>query len=68
MSEEEVIHKVFSMSNLKQEFMRDFILEKGDKATMLKEVKQILHMIDRANAHMNQATEKLKSKGKDSKK
>ena len=49
--------------------MRDFILEKGDKATTLKEVKQILRRIDRANVHMKQATDKLsKSKGKDTSK
>ena len=42
MTEEEVIKKVISV-NLKPELMRDFILEKGDKATTLKEVKQILH-------------------------
>ena len=58
MSEEEVIEKVISV-NLKPDLMRDFILEKGDKATTLKEVKQILRRIDRANAHMKQATEKL---------
>jgi hypothetical protein len=28
----------------------------GDKATMLKEVKQILHRIDHANAHMKKTT------------
>jgi hypothetical protein len=39
--------------------MWDFILEKGDKATTLKEVNQILHRIDHANTHMKQATEKL---------
>ncbi len=39
--------------------MRDFILEKGDKATTLKEVKQILRIINHVNAHMKQATEKL---------
>ena len=38
MSEEEVIKKVISV-NLKPDLMRDFILEKGDKATTLKEVK-----------------------------
>ena len=58
MSEEEVIEKVI-LVNLKPDLMRDFILEKGDKATTLKEVKQILRRIDRANAHMKQATEKL---------
>ncbi len=58
MSEEEVIKKVISV-NFKPDLMRDFILEKGDKATTLKEVKQILHRIDPANAHMKQATEKL---------
>jgi len=58
MTEEEVIEKVISV-NLKPDLMRDFILEKGDKATTLKEVKQILRRIDRANAHMKQATEKL---------
>ncbi len=67
MSEEEVIYKVIT-ANLKPEFMRDFILEKGDKASTLKEVKQILRRIDRANAHAKQAEEKLlKSKQKDSK-
>jgi hypothetical protein len=55
-------------SNLKPELMRDFIMEKGDKATTLKEVKQIIRRIDHANSHMKQATEKfLKSKPKDSK-
>jgi hypothetical protein len=59
MSEEEVIKKVI-LENLKPDLMRDFILEKGDKATTLKEVKQeILRRIDRASAHMKQATEKL---------
>jgi len=58
MTEEEVVEKVISV-NLKPELMRDFILEKGDKATTLKEVKQILRRIDRANTHMKQATEKL---------
>ncbi len=67
MTEEEVIKKVITV-NLKPELTRDFILEKGDKATTLKEVKQILCRIDRANAHMKQATENLlKSKAKDSK-
>ncbi len=67
MSEEDIIEKVITV-NLKPELMRDFIMEKGDKATTLKEVKQILRRIDRANAHMKQATEKyLKSKPKDSK-
>ncbi len=67
MSEEDIIEKVIT-SNLNPELMRDFIMEKGDKATTLKEVKQILRRIDRANAHMKQATEKyLKSKPKDSK-
>ncbi len=68
MSDKEVINKVIT-ANLQPELMRDFILEKGDKATTLKEVKQILRRIDRANAHMKQATEKLnKSKGKDTNK
>ena len=68
MTEEEVIEKVISV-NLKPDLMRDFILEKGDKATTLKEVKQILRRIDRANAHMKQATERLnKSKGKETNK
>jgi hypothetical protein len=58
MTEEEVVEKVISV-NLKPELMRDFILERGDKATTLKEVKQILRRIDRANAHMKEATEKL---------
>ena len=58
MSDKEVIEKVISV-NLKPDLMRDFILEKGDKATTLKEVKQILRRIDPANAHMKQATEKL---------
>ncbi len=67
MTEKEVIEKVITV-NLKPELTSDFILEKGDKATTLKEVKQILCRIDRANAHMKQATEKLlKSKAKDSK-
>ncbi len=67
MSEEDIIEKVITV-NLKPELMRDFIMEKGDKATTLKEVKQILHRIDRANAHTKQAEEKLlKSKPKDSK-
>ena len=67
MSEEDLVKKVIT-SNLKPELMRDFIMEKGDKATTLKEVKQILCWIDRANAHMKQATEMiLKSKLKDSK-
>jgi hypothetical protein len=67
MSEEEIIKNVFT-ANLKPELMRDFILKKGDKVTTLKEVKQILHMIDCVNAHMKQATEKLlKIKVKDSK-
>ena len=67
MSEEEVIDKVIT-ANLKPEFMRDFILEKGDKVSTLKEVKQILRRIDCANAHTKQAEEKLlKSKQKDSK-
>ncbi len=67
MSEEEVIDKVIT-ANLKPEFMRDFTLEKGDKASTLKEVKQILRRIDRANAHTKQAEEKLlKNKQKDSK-
>jgi hypothetical protein len=66
-TEGEVIKKVITV-NLKPELTRDFILEKGDKATTLKEVKQILCRIDCANAHMKQATEKLlKSKAKDSK-
>jgi hypothetical protein len=58
MSEEEVIEEVISV-NLKPDLLRDFILEKGDKATTLKEVKQILRRIERVNAHMKQATEKL---------
>jgi hypothetical protein len=67
MSEEDIIEKVIT-SNLKPEFMRDFIMEKGDKATTLKKVKQILCTINRANAHTKKATEKyLKSKSKDSK-
>jgi hypothetical protein len=67
MTEEEVIKKVITV-NLKPDLMRDFILEKGDKATTLKEVKQILCRIDHANALMKQAKEKLlKSKAKDSK-
>ena len=36
MSEEDVIEKVIT-SNLKPELMRDVIMEKGDKATTLKE-------------------------------
>ena len=67
LSEEDIIEKVITM-NLKPELMRDFIMEKGDKATTLKEVKQILRRIDRANAHTKQAEEKLlKGKQKDSK-
>jgi hypothetical protein len=67
MLEEDLVKKVIT-SNLKPELMRDFIMEKGDKATTLKEVKQILRRIDRANAHMKQVTEKfLKRKPKDSK-
>jgi hypothetical protein len=67
MTEEEVIEKVISV-NLKPDLTRDFILNRGDKATTLKEVKQILRRIDRANAHMKQATEKLlKNKVKDNK-
>jgi len=67
MSEEDLVEKVIT-SNLKPELMRDFIMNRGDKATTLKEVKQVLRRIDRANAHMKQATEKfLKSKPKDSK-
>ena len=67
MSEEDLVEKVIT-GNLKPELMRDFIMNKGDKATTLKEVKQVLRRIDRANAHMKQATEKfLKSKPKDSK-
>jgi hypothetical protein len=67
MTEEEVIEKVITV-NLKPELTRDFILKKGDKATTLKEVKQILRRIDCANAHMKQATEKLlRIKVKDSK-
>ena len=53
-----MIEKVI-LVNLKPDLMRDFILEKGDKATTLKEVKQILRRIDHANAHMKHATEKL---------
>jgi hypothetical protein len=67
MSEDEVINKVIT-ANLKPEFMRDFILKKGDKASTLKEFKQILRRIDPADAHTKQAEEKLlKSKQKDSK-
>jgi hypothetical protein len=58
MSEEEVIDKVIT-ANLKPELMWDFILERGGKASTLKEVKQILYRIDRANAHMKQVTENL---------
>ena len=53
-----MIEKVI-LVNLKPDLMQDFILEKGDKATTMKEVKQILRRSDRANAHMKQATEKL---------
>jgi hypothetical protein len=67
MTEEEVIERVISV-NLKPDLMRNFILYKGDKATTLKEVKQILCRIDCANAHTMQATEKLfKIKAKDNK-
>ncbi len=67
MSEEEVVDKVIT-ANLKPELMQDFILKKGNKASTLKEVKQILRRIDRANEHMKQATEKLlKSKPKEKK-
>ncbi len=58
MSEEEVMEK-FILVNRKPDLMRDVILEKGDKKNTLKEVKQILCRIDRVNAHMKQATEKL---------
>jgi hypothetical protein len=54
--------------NLKPNLMRDFILYNRDKVTTLKEVKQILHRIDHANAHTKQASEKLlKIKAKDNK-
>jgi hypothetical protein len=67
MPEEDRVKKVIT-GNLRLELMRDFIMNKGDKATTLKEVKQVLRRIDHANAHMKQATEKfLKSKPKDSK-
>jgi hypothetical protein len=67
MPEEDLVEKVIT-GNLKPELMRDFIMNKGDKATTLKEAKQVLCRIDRANAHMKQATEKfMKSKPKDSK-
>ncbi len=58
MSEEDLVQKVIT-SNLKPELVRDFIMNKGDKATTLKEVKQVLCRIDRANAHMKQTTEKF---------
>ncbi len=67
MTEEEVIERVISV-NLKPNLMQDFILCKGDKATTLKEVKQILCRIDCANLHTKQAAEKLlKIKAKDNK-
>ncbi len=67
MTEEEVIERVISV-NLKPNLMHNFILYKGDKATTLKEVKQILCIIDHAHAHTKQAAEKhLKMKATDNK-
>ncbi len=67
MTEEEVIERVI-LVNLKPNLMYNFILYKGDNATTLKEVKQILCTIICASAHTKQATEKLlKIKAKDNK-